>query len=295
VTGAGGFIGGAVCRRLAALGHDVVGHVSSRDGALAYGSIPPGIEAIVNSAGKLGRTEVSERELTTSNALLPERLARFCAAARIPLVHISTPGVVGLRVDATEALPPAPWGPYERSKAEGESLVRKHLDLPGGLLTILRPDFVYGPGDTHKLELFRQAARGCMPLIGHSGARLRPTFVDDVCAAVTESLPGGCLNGDLYHVGGPGTATLRELTQCIATSLGRRLLPLPLPRPVYLLALRLGPLCPRSITPGRLQLLGSDHWVSIRKAAAAGFEPVVGLEEGVRATVEWYRTEGLLR
>jgi nucleoside-diphosphate-sugar epimerase len=294
VTGAGGFIGGAACRHLAALGHEVLGHVSTRDGILCSNSVPSGMDLIVNSAGKLGKTGVTENELTSSNTLLAEMLASVCEIAGIHLVHISTPGVVGLCADSGEESPLAPWGAYERSKAEGESLLRKRLGLPGGLLTILRPDFVYGPGDRHKLDLFRQVSRGIMPLIGWNGARIRPTFVDDVCMAISDALPGGCLHGDLYHIGGPEIVNLRELTNMIAATLPRRVIPLPLPRWVYRLALRTGPLCPASISESRRRLFGEDHFVCTEKASRAGFKPSWGLRAGVQATVSWYRSEGLL-
>jgi len=295
VTGAGGFIGGAVCRHLAAEGHDVRGHVAARDGAILPEAIPRDVDVIVNSAGKLGKHGSKKSELTSSNALLPEMLGSVCASCGIHLVHISTPGVAGLCANSTEDSPLAPWGEYERSKAEGEVLLRKHLDLPGGLLTVLRPDFVYGPGDTHKLELFRMVSGGLMPLIGMNGAVIRPTFVGDVCSAVSASLPGGCLHGDLFNIGGPETASLRELTVIIAASLGRRVLMLPLPRLAYRLALGMGPLCPASISESRRRLFGDDHYVSLRKASLAGFKASWNLREGVDATVSWYRSEGLLR
>jgi nucleoside-diphosphate-sugar epimerase len=294
VTGAGGFIGGAIHRHLSGLGHEVLGHVSARDGKLRPDSVPAGMDLIVNSAGKLGNPSLNDGELTAANTLLPEMLATVCEAAEIHLVHISTPGVVGLSANSREESPLAPWGAYERSKAAGESLLRKRLGLPGGLLTILRPDFVYGPGDRHKLDLFRQVSRGIMPLIGWNGAVIRPTFVDDVCMAVSDALPGGCLHGDLFHVGGPETVNMRELTCIIAECLNRRVIPLPFPRWVYRAALRTGPLCPAAISESRRRMFGEDHFVCTEKASKAGFESSWGLRAGVSAAVSWYRSEGLL-
>jgi len=295
VTGAGGFIGGAVCRHLAAEGHHVLGHVAARDGVLEPSSIPEDIQIVVNAAGKLGKPGVKEHELTSSNALLPEMLGAICRSGGMNLIHISTPGVAGLCAHSREDSPLAPWGEYEQSKAEGEVLLRKHLDLPGGLLTVLRPDFVYGPGDHHKLELFRMVSRGIMPLIGRNGAVIRPTFVGDVCRAVSASMPGGCLHGDLFNIGGAETASIRELTSIIAASLGRRTVMLPLPRWAYSLVLGMGPFCPASISESRRRLFGDDHFISIEKASLAGFRPSWSLREGVDATVSWYRSEGLVR
>lgn len=294
VTGAGGFIGSAICSHLQSEGHTVQCHVRSRDGNIGVDSVPQQTDLVVNSAGRLGSPSVDLHELTLCNSTLPDILGTLCVERGIPLVHISTPGVSGLVARAVESLPPAPWGPYEKTKAEGEALLRKRFEMSGSSLTILRPDFVYGPGDMHKLELFRQVARGIMPLIGWRGALLRPTFVEDVCTAVSESLPDGCLHGGLFNIGGPEIISFRELTSLIAGALGRRLLHLPVPRFIWELVLISGPLRPSSITRSRVSLFGDDHYVSIDKASGAGFRPCWTVRDGVETTVTSYISEGLL-
>lgn len=294
VTGAGGFIGSSICSHLQAEGHTVHGHVRSRDGDLVPGSVSEQVDLIVNSAGRLGSPSVDRHELTLSNSTLPDTLGAVCQERGIELVHISTPGVTGLVPDASESLQPAPWGPYEETKAEGEALLRKRFRMSDSSLTILRPDFVYGPGDMHKLKLFQQVRRGFMPIIGWNGASLRPTFVNDVCTAVSESLPGGRLNGGLFNIGGPEPLSFRELTSIIASAMGIRLLRMPVPRFIWELALMAGPLRPSSLTRSRVSLFGDDHYVSIDKASSAGFQPSWTVRDGIQTTVAWYLHEGLL-
>ncbi len=293
VTGAGGFIGGALAAYLGEAGHEVSGHIRSRDGDLSASSIPDDTEIIVNSIGKLGSPSVTTGELTHSNTLVPSMLGTLAGERGIHLIHLSTPGVTGLTIGADENSPYDPWGEYERSKTSGEQALRKHEGLKHEMLTILRPDFVYGPGDLHKLDLFKQVFKGWMPLIGWNGAVLRPTYVTDVCRAVEASLPGGCLNGGTFNIGGPETISVRGLSRAIARAFSRRLLLAPIPLNIFRAAMRIAPLRRAGLSESRLQLLGRDHYVSIERASAAGFHPEWDVASGVSRTVEWYISQGI--
>jgi len=290
VTGAGGFIGGAVAGYLAGEGHEVLLHRGRKDGGVEPA---PGVGAVVNAAGKLVSGGTGEREALEANAGFPEALGRMCAGAGVPLIHLSTPGVCGLVPGSRENSPLAPEGLYERTKAEGERRLGA-LDLPPGGLTILRPDFVFGPGDGHKLVLFRQAAGGWFPVVGREGARTRPTHVLDVCRAVAASLPGGPLAGGLYHIGGPEVLSMARIARIAGNAAGVKTRVIPAPRWLFRAALALGPLCPRALSKSRLRLFGTDRWVSIDKAAAAGFTPRFSFRKAAEDAVAWYRSEGLL-
>jgi len=294
ITGAGGFIGSCITDYLSSKGYDTCAYVRSLSGDLSPDDIPDDIDIIVNSAGLLGTPGVKMSELMLSNAVLPEMLADHCSKTGIHLIHISTPGVGGLSANASEDSEYDPWGDYELSKMRGEISLRKHKDLTAEQLTILRPDFVYGPGDLHKLALFRQVSRGWMPIIGRNGARLRPTYAADVCRAVESALPGGMLNGGLYNIAGPETVTVREFTCEMASALKRSLRIIPLPRILFKMALRLRRLCPEALSESRFRLFGEDHYVSIEKAKKAGFHPQWSVSKGVSETVLWYLNRGVL-
>lgn len=221
-------------------------------------------------------------------------LADICRDRQIHLIHLSTPGIAGLHADVTEDSPANPWGDYEKSKYEGEEALRKHYISKSGHLTILRPDFVYGPGDRHKLPFFQQVGKGWLPLIGLNGGRIRPTFVSDVCNAIENSMPGKCLNTGLFNIGGPEVVSIRDFGALVAQKMGQKLIAIPLPRLLYSLALRSGPFKPRSLSCSRIRLFSEDHYVSISKAAGAGFTPSISLSDGIQKTLKWYRFEKLL-
>jgi nucleoside-diphosphate-sugar epimerase len=89
--------------------------------------------------------------------------------------------------------------------------------------------------------------------------------------------------------------------ETIARQLGRRLLPLPFPLPAaYLLALA----CEAAFYPfdaqpvlsrWRLKTLTSDFALDCSSLENLGYRPTVSFEEGVRQTIDWYRSQGLLR
>ncbi len=291
VAGAGGFVGGRTAALLQSEGHEVIPHVRRRDGDFVPGAVPRGAEAVVNAAGRLGGRDVTPDDLLQANRDLPQMLGLLCADRGIPLVHLSTPGVTGLVAGAVEDSPSAPWGGYEKAKAEAEEIL---AGIKGLVVTILRPDFVYGPGDRHKLALFRQIASGFMPLVGGGKARLRPTFVTDAASAVAESLPGGRLGAGTWNIGGPEVVSFRTLCRTISKALGRRTLMPRVPARLLRMLLALGPLAPGAVSRSRLELFGRDHFVDTSRAASAGFAPRTGLEEGIGMTVAWYRREGLL-
>jgi NADH dehydrogenase len=130
--------------------------------------------------------------------------------------------------------------------------------------------------------------------VGSEGALLRPTYVSDVARSVAESLPGGCLCGGLFNIGGPEVISVREMIGLIAGALGRRLLAIPVPRTVLRGCLHLGPLVPSSLSESRLRLFGEDHYVAVEKASTAGFEAEVAPVEGIAETVDWYIRKRML-
>ncbi len=295
VTGAGGFIGSSILEHLLNCGHTAEGHIRSEKGNLTETSLPADVDVIVNAAGKLGLPNVDITELAASNSKLPLILADFCAEHQIHLIHLSTPGVTGLHSDIKEDAPYDPWGEYEKTKADGEILLRKHPLSIENMITVLRPDFVYGPCDMHKFELFNQIRKGWLPLIGFDGASIRPTYCADVCRAVEASLPGGCLSGGLFNIGGSEVLSIRKFSLKIASSMGVKLRILPVPRLFFYLTLKLGPLCPGALSASKYKLFGTDHYVSISRAEKAGFSPEWSTTCGIDKTVSWYRAEGLLK
>jgi len=307
VTGAAGFIGSAMCRRLVAEGHDVVGI-----------DLDPGAAARVTATGaQFRRADVSDRgavrgaldgaELVVHTAaLLPGAggMADFvrvnvvgtenvCVAARdagvTRIVHLSSVAAWGydFKTDITEDEPLATHSsnPYIATKASSELVARKHG------ATVVKPGDVYGPESQPwaviPFELMK-AGRAALPMKGRGIITL--VYVDDLvdCIHRALTLPQGERGVFTACDGRPVTA--KEFFDHYARMLGKkgvRTAPAAVLRPL----MRLTP----GVNPDDLTfLMRRAVYPNTRAREVLGWEPRVTLEEGMARTEKWLRQEGLL-
>lgn len=288
LAGASGFIGRYIKRAVEQAGHTVTTHSYSKQGT--FSKLPSGTDLVVNSAGRLGGQGATFEELRAANVLLPATLGKQCREAGVPLIHLSTPGVTGLSANAMEDSRYDPMGDYELTKVEAEKKLISNC--PG--VTILRPDFVFGPGDMHKFPLFRQVSKGWFPLVGSGSARTRPTDVRDVADSVLKSFPGQALAKGIYNIGGPDVLSVKEVAEYISVAMGKSVRFLPVPRFVFKTALTFGPLCPKALSQSRYHLFGMDRFCNTDRARKEGFVPTRSFSLTAIDAVNWYREQGLL-
>lgn len=319
VTGATGFIGSHLVRRLAAEGVQVRAATRGAPPATSPAQVewircdltrPPtldgierGVDAVIHCAGALGKWGRSPAELRRVNLDgTVHLLERFSGRPRALFVHLSAGGVTGpVRTRrADEDTPCEPVTAYERTKllGEREALSRAHAwGLPA---LVVRPTFTYGPGDRHKLALFRAIDRHRYALLGGGRNLLHPIYIDDLVAGILLAIQRGRA-GQIYILGGPRPVSTRELTATIAAALGvgrpRLTVPIWIARALASPAESVGKLLERDplLTRSRVLMMSSDYCYCIDKARTElGYAPLTGLEAGIRATVSDYRARGLL-
>ena len=232
VLGGSGFVGRALCERIARQHPDWTLVVPTRRAAAAavvqtlpqvqvqvtpvlddaaLAALVSGCDAVVNLVAQLHGSEASFEQL---HVALPQRLGAACQAQGVQrLIHVSA---LGVDVQAPSR--------YLRSKARGEAVVRE----AGLAATVLRPSVIYGAGDAF-LNLFArlQAVAPVVPLAGAS-ARFQPVWVDDVAAAIVACLGRPSTAGQLYELAGPEIWTLADLVRLSGRLSGH-------PRPVVAL------------------------------------------------------------
>lgn len=180
VTGASGFVGGAVARAAVAAGWEVV--TTSRRPAAVPGAThvpwdldlpaPPGlgeVDAVVHAGAYVGETGPAHRVRRTT----VDGTRRLLDATPARVVHVSTASVYdpfrpSVRAHESEAPVSRYLGAYAAAKAEAERLVLGS----GRPAVVLRPHAVYGPGDTTLLPRVLGAVRGGRLVLPGGGREL---------------------------------------------------------------------------------------------------------------------------
>jgi nucleoside-diphosphate-sugar epimerase len=168
-------------------------------------------------------------------------------------------------------------------------------------LTIARLGFAYGPGDMHKLALFRAINAGAFIPIGDGSAYLQPIFVEDIASGIAKILDKKPDGTQVFNLCGAQPVTWREFIDAIHAGFGGKTPPIHIP--VFVgrcgatlceLAAYILPFKP-ALTNSRITLMNRSYTYSIEKARRVlAFAPEVGLAEGITRTIAWYRERRLL-
>lgn len=321
VTGATGFTGGHLSRRLVDRGQRVTAIVRPTsdtaalerlgvrcvavklDDAPALADVCEGVDKIYHVAAAY-RTEHAERdEFDRVNVEGTRCLLAAARAAQVSrFVHCSTVGVQGEIDDppADEEYRFAPGDHYQESKLQGE-LLACQAGEQGLDVAVVRPVGIYGPGDTRFLKLFRAIDRGRFVMIGSGDQLYHLTYIDDLVNGFLLAGEREEAIGEVFTIAGPRYTTLTELVELIAAVLQRRTPRLRVPfAPVYLAAAVCEAVCaPLGLNPPlyrrRMDFFSKDRAFSTDKARRLlGYEPQVDLEEGLRRTASWYREQELI-
>ncbi|MFT3965870.1 MAG: NAD-dependent epimerase/dehydratase family protein [Sphingobium sp.] len=321
VTGATGFTGGALARRLVADGYRVRALTrrepteEERAAGIEWivGGLtdPIALSALVRDAdtvfhvAAMYRTEGPREEFLEVNRDSTQLLLDTSRAAAVRrLVYCSSIGVHG-SVDATpsdEDAPLSPRDPYQESKLLAEELCRAAMQQPGLEVVIIRPCAIYGPGDTRMLKIFRMVQRGHFVFVGSGSPNFHPVYIDDLVDGFLLAMTSDNAPGSTFIIGAQDYLPLRDYVGMAAKVLGVRAPSIRVPYGIMNLSAHMCEmLCaPLGIQPPlhrrRLTFYKHNRAFSIARAQRQlGFAPRVGLEEGFTKTVAWYREQGMLR
>jgi nucleoside-diphosphate-sugar epimerase len=279
VTGAGGFVGANLVRRLVADGVSVVALV--RPGSDAWRldgldvgvveadvreSVPVGFDVVFHLAAH-GAYSWQENEPTIRDTNVLGTRNAMAAGERVVVAGSSSE--YGLKQHApAEDEPLEPNSPYAEAKAEATELA-----LEEGAV-VLRLYSAYGPWEEpNRLvpTLLANAVRGELPPLVSPRVARDFVYVDDICEAFVAAADAE--PGRVYNVGSGRQTTVAQIVETVRT----------------LAAVEAEPQW--GSIPNRQW--DTETWVSNpeRIRRELGWEPRIDLEEGLRRTLDWLRTE----
>jgi 2-alkyl-3-oxoalkanoate reductase len=326
VTGGGGFLGGALARRLVEEGSRVRSFSRGRYPA----QVALGIEQIrgdlADGTAVLRACEAVDlvfhvgakpgiwgpwRDYHRANVEGTRNVLRACRKLGIPrLVYTSSPSVVFDGRDMQGADESVPYPPrhkaaYPATKAEAERLVLE-ANRPSLATVALRPHLIWGPGDTHLVPgILKRGRKGRLKRIGTGDRLVDFTYIDNVveahlCAGrrLAADSPAA---GRAYFISQAEPVPLWDFVDrvlaCADLPPVRGSLS---PRAAYAagavleVVYRLLPLKgePR-MTRFLAEELSTAHWFDITAARRdLGYRPVVSMDEGFRRLRKWLGAKG---
>jgi len=303
ITGANGFIGWHLCERFADSGA-IVRPIIRRDlESATVDATFDGVDVVVHAAGATrGPTRAM---LRASNVELTKRVLDLARRAKVGrFVFVSSQAAAGPAsfVDApvTEDMSAAPIEAYGRSKLDAEHLVRASDDMSW---VIVRPAAVYGPRDRDFLALFRLAQFGIAIHPANRRQWMSIVHARDladgiICAATVARAAGGT-----FFLANDVPVQWADMFRSAARVANRSLF-VDVEIPSWLVGAGASAGDVLAKVTGSAGLLTSDKaaltkprfWIcsSDRAKRELGFEPRIGLQEGLMETYDWYRKQGWL-
>ncbi|MGD2098955.1 MAG: NAD(P)-dependent oxidoreductase [Desulfobacterales bacterium] len=300
LTGATGFIGSRVARRLAANGYKLQAltrltsdrsrlsglNIHWVEGALedlnSLERLVDGATAVIHCAGAVrGATQAHFDRLNVDG------VARLVQA-----VNEKHPAPRFLLISSLAARRPE-ISPYASSKRQGEAvLAAKSGGIPW---TVFRPAAVYGPGDREMLPLMRWMLRGIAFILGSGDTRFSMLYVDDLAEAIRHWLFEDRSKEQVFelHDGHKDGYSWQEVIETFEHLGRKRIFHVHVPVVGVRVAAMLNSIAARvlgydpMLTPAKLRELTHPNWVCENTAITreTGWTPRVTLEDGLRRTL----------
>ena len=291
VTGAAGFIGSHLTDALQSAGHDIVGidaftdyydpalkeenarGLDVRRLDLAADELDfAGFDGVFHLAARPGVRSFGDvfPQYLRDNVLATQRVFEAAVRDVVRVVFASSSSVYGEteRYPTPEDTPPRPLSPYGITKLTGEQLARAYESSFALDAVVLRYFNAFGPRQRPDMAFTRiahgLAADEPFTLYGDGEQSRGWTYVSDVVDATVLAMGGG---SGTYNVGGAHEVSIREAIAQFERIAGRTL-----------------DVRDHPAVPGDQRRTNAD---TTRIRSELGWEPRVGVEEGLQAEWDW--------
>jgi len=300
ITGAGGFAGSSLAKVLVQKGAKVKAFIKYNGNMLnleglgaevVRGDVADltsvlramkGVDTVFHAGAIVPVEESRSIPLTTLNVnILGTYNVGFAAlqSGARKMVHVSTCHIYGNQppenLPLTEKTFPLPNDLYASSKFSAELVLRQLLN-DGLNVTITRAFNHYGPGQTGNFlvsRVIKQILQGKAPVLGSPHATRDYSYVDDITEGYAAAGEKGT-KGEIYHFSSGKETNIGELVEKTIKACRSDL------RPVW--------------ASERKDDISRSYGDSSKARKQLGWAPKVGLEEGLKKTVEWWKARPLL-
>ncbi len=267
-----------------------------------------GVDYVVNTAAHVGDWGPAEKFRAINVVALEAMLIAARQQAQLKRwVQISSLGVYSAthHYGTDETTPPDLGGldGYTATKAEAEVLLNQTIKADNFPATIIRPGFIYGPGDRHVVpRIIERLAAGQMKLIGDGKKMLNNTYAGNLVDAIMLALDKEAAVGETFNIRDARLVSREEFVGAIADYMG---LPMPKKVPEWLARSAVGfiegfaklrgateaPL----LTNARIKFLALNLDFSIAKAQEKlGYQPKTDFRDGIKTALDWAASENLI-
>lgn len=279
VTGATGFIGGRLTRRLVGAGIPVRALARSASAQVAPGAelvvgdltdhaslarACEGVSAVISCAAITGDKKAPPGGYDVVNAEGITALAEAATKAGAGrLIHFGG-------IDTAGAKP----GPYLAGRRRGEEGIK----AAGVPWTILQPSVQFGPKSPFIKAMAGLVKGPIVPVAGNGRTRIQMIHVDDVCRAAQECLTGDARLSRYIELGGPAAIEYDDVLDVIGKAMGKaKVRKVHAPMGIVKLQAKLLQVLPNPpVTPAAVELLEKDNVAAGLDVVERefGFQPV---------------------
>ena len=179
------------------------------------------------------------------------------------------------QLPATIATPVQPISPYGISKLAGEQYMRLYARLHSLDTRVVRPFSIYGPG-LRKQVVWDMLVKLHQPqpaaLFGTGEETRDFVYIDDLCAGLVRVGEAGAPGG-IYNVCSGQETTIATIARKLSQQTGR----------------------PPLTFTGKIRVGDPTRWRGdCTELHALGWRPAVSLDDGLRATVDWFTTQNAI-
>jgi len=322
ITGATGFLGSHLAKKLMKAGYTVFVHARNANKTKQFeGKAGKIIIADITDVNKIQEL-VADADIvihTVSNFRTASGPASSYKAINVEgtvnvynaavkagvkrFIHCSTIGVLGdiKECPANEKTAFNPGDLYQETKLEAELYVLSQVGKSNMETVVIRPCSMYGPGDLRMLKMFRMLVKRTFLMIGPCTENFHAIYIDDIVDAFIKSIDTQDIDGDVFIVGGERYVPLHEYIRIAANAVGSPMPWLKFPYWLfYFAAVLIEAICvPLRIEPPlhrrRVRFYKNNRAFNTELTQKKlKFVPKIDLEEGMAKTVDWYRNNGYL-